>query len=670
MYMSVLPAFFYLLLCFHTTTDFQIRAAAFLSAVYAIIMMSVVVGTTIQIAEDSWTSPNAVFLMLLFSIFFTAACMHPQEFWCIVPGLLYFLCIPSGYLFLLIYSLCNLNIVSWGTREAPKKVKKNQSKEEIERAKMQELSQAKQKSAGFLNQVFANFNLKKYDQRIRSYARKWLGLERSGLNGVLLQQILSAIERMEKSKYDEEMDAVATTGLYPQQNQSQGESEVDPKYGLMQLAVRAGSTRASTHPASYPQVDQQQLVYRGANNSRSTPYGQTMSYGGVSRPFEGPVIKRDELVNPAWIFEDSLQDSEVVMLDSRETKFFQELIERYLYPLVEDKDHQKKMVRDLKSLRNNGCFIFFMINTLWLVIIFSFQLVSERIRDYVFIPIKRLHNEPLRFEPLGLGFLLFFATILLVQFVSMLWHRYGTLLHLLASTDLKMCQRNKSKNSRSHRRGDFTTDNVEDAVEQIKALQELKGFDEEHLPEPDYNNDNDDVDQDDKLASEPDLSTTGLVYHGGSRLMRNSTCTSQQWSDTAAKVNDMQRNLDTTDHSDMSQICGYVSGSVKTYGSNYEAIKRRQASNKRHLYNKSLDHVFKSRYQALVQDKNQQQSNKNTRGKLSDVFQQQQAGLPRARRTSSALTVRDIAIAGDVQQPTAITKKHRRKSKERHLEHV
>lgn len=152
MYMSVLPAFFYLLICFHTTTDFQIRVAAFLSALYAIIMMAVVVGTTIQIAEDSWTSPNAVFLMLLFSIFIIAAFVHPQEFWCIVPGLLYFLCIPSGYLFLLIYSLCNLNIVSWGTREAPK-VKKNQSKEEMERARMQELTQSKQKSAGFFNQV-------------------------------------------------------------------------------------------------------------------------------------------------------------------------------------------------------------------------------------------------------------------------------------------------------------------------------------------------------------------------------------------------------------------------------------------------------------------------------------------------------------------------------------
>jgi len=353
------------------------------------------------------------------------------------------------------------------------------------------------------------------------------------------------------------------------------------------------------------------------------------------------------------------------MLDPRETKFFQEVIGRYLYPLVEDKDHQKKMVRDLKSLRNNSCFVFFMINTLWIVIIFSFQLVAERIRDYVFIPIKRLNNEPLRFEPLGLGFLLFFASILLVQFVSMLWHRYGTLLHLLASTDLKICQRNNGKTNRSHRRGDFTTDNVEDAVEQVKVLQQLKGFDEEDLPEPDY-------DQDDRQASEPDLSTTGLVYRGGGRYMKNSACTSQQWSDTA-KVNDMQRNLDTTDHSGLSQGCGYVSGSVQTYGSNYDAIKRRQISNKGHLYNKSLDHVFKSRYQALTQNKTQpQQLQKNARVKLTDVFQQQQQLVSsKARRTSSVLTVRDNIVGENTtQQSTAVTKKHRRKSKDRHLEHL
>jgi hypothetical protein len=56
--------------------------------------------------------------------------------------------------------------------------------------------------------------------------------------------------------------------------------------------------------------------------------------------------------------------------------------------------------------------------------------------------------------------------------------------------------------------------------------------------------------------------------------------------------------------------------------------------------------------------------------KLTDVFQQQQLALPRARRTSSALTVKDNIIPETSQKPTAITRKHRRKSKDRHLEHL
>ena len=446
------------------------------------------------------------------------------------------------------------------------------------------------------------------------------------------------------------MDAVATTGLYPPANNPEHEPGID---GLIQLAARTNT------PASRVSDASQQLIYRGGN-----------------RPFETPVIKRDELgptaldkavhpflslfislVNPAWIFHDSLRDSEVVMLDPREIKFFQELIEHYLYPLVEDKDHQKKMVRDLKSLRNNGCFIFFMINTLWLVIIFSLQLVSERIRDYVFIPIKRLHNDPLRFEPLGFAFLGFFASILLVQFVSMLWHRYGTLLHLLASTDLKICQRTKKKNHRHHRRGEFNTDNVEDAVEQVKALQQLKGFDEEDLPEPDY--DEQETTVRGKQVSEPDLSSTGLVYRGsGLQYVKQSACASEQW----AKANDMQRNLDMTDQSEISGAGGgYNSESVRTYGSNYEAMKRRQVSNKRHLYNKSLDHVFKSRYQALSQNKTSQQVPKNPRGKLIDVFEQQQLASTRRQADQPSVSSETAPMP---------TRKQRRKSHERHLEHL
>ena len=45
-------------------------------------------------------------------------------------GLIYLLCIPSMYLLLIIYSITNLNVVSWGTREvAVKKTKKELAEE-------------------------------------------------------------------------------------------------------------------------------------------------------------------------------------------------------------------------------------------------------------------------------------------------------------------------------------------------------------------------------------------------------------------------------------------------------------------------------------------------------------------------------------------------------------
>ncbi|CAF0785514.1 unnamed protein product [Didymodactylos carnosus] len=454
------------------------------------------------------------------------------------------------------------------------------------------------------------------------------------------------------------MDAVATTGLYPP-NEENGNaistlpndllSDLETKYGCTQMLTTSGQPLTRL---SYP-LDQhnqeQQLIYRGLNK---TSYGQVIhphSYAGISHSQSGlysdnkQVIKRDELVNPAWIFHKSLKDSDIESLDPKEIEFFQQVIERYLYPLVEDKEHQKIVARDLKALRNNGCFSFFMLNTLWIVIIFHFQLVQSKIRNYVYIPIKRLNYESLRFEPLGFLFLLFFASILLVQFISMLWHRYGTLLHLLASTDLKLCPRKNVDLS----------DNVEEAVEQVKVLQQLKGFNDEDMPEPDYDEDGK---YEERLPSEPDLSTTGLIYRSKWKNGENgamTSATSQQWSGltpTDAKVNDMQRNLD-TDHSDMSQMYGFngYTSSVKTYGSNYEAIKRRQQSNKKHLYNKSLDHVFRSRWQALSQGKNNQLKHNKQRVKLTDVFQQQQMQSERHsqqqhrknRRTSSELTVRN-----------------------------
>ncbi|KAH7963125.1 hypothetical protein HPB52_019633 [Rhipicephalus sanguineus] len=92
-------------------------AAEVLSAAYALLMAAVMVGTALQIQEDGIASPSSIFFVVTLLVFVFAAMVHPQEFQCVVHGLLYFVLVPSMYLILALYSVINLNVVSWGTRE-------------------------------------------------------------------------------------------------------------------------------------------------------------------------------------------------------------------------------------------------------------------------------------------------------------------------------------------------------------------------------------------------------------------------------------------------------------------------------------------------------------------------------------------------------------------------
>lgn len=60
-------------------------------------------------------------VVVLSGVFVVCGLLHPREFLDLIPGLLYYITIPSGYLLLIIYSMVNMNIVSWGTRETTKK---------------------------------------------------------------------------------------------------------------------------------------------------------------------------------------------------------------------------------------------------------------------------------------------------------------------------------------------------------------------------------------------------------------------------------------------------------------------------------------------------------------------------------------------------------------------
>ncbi|RWS20410.1 Chitin synthase 4-like protein [Leptotrombidium deliense] len=194
--------------------------------------------------------------------------------------------------------------------------------------------------------------------------------------------------------------------------------------------------------------------------------------------------KRDDLMNPYWIEDKVLKNSEVVYLMPHEIQFWKDLIEKYLLPIDQNKDHQARVASELKELRNRVVFAFFMLNALFVLIVFLLQLNKDilhidwpfGIRENItFVPETneiRIEKEYLEMEPIGLVFVVFFGLILVIQFIGMLFHRFGTLSHILASVEF---------NFFSTKVDDISDDAYLDknAIQIARQLQRLKGIDED-----------------------------------------------------------------------------------------------------------------------------------------------------------------------------------------------
>jgi chitin synthase len=103
---------------------FKLLAAKIISAVYGLVMMAVLVGIMLQINEDGPFAPSSLFFFIAAGEMVIAAFFHPQELSCLPAGIVYYVTIPSMYLLLIVYSIFNLNVVSWGTREIATKKSK------------------------------------------------------------------------------------------------------------------------------------------------------------------------------------------------------------------------------------------------------------------------------------------------------------------------------------------------------------------------------------------------------------------------------------------------------------------------------------------------------------------------------------------------------------------
>lgn len=344
-------------------------------------------------------------------------------------------------------------MVSWGTREVPKKKSKKELAEEKKAAEMAQ-KQAKSQGIWGLLQNGAGQGDEEggIDFSLGNVARFMFFTKKKDSSGER-EQLMRIADSLDKltTRLDHIEDVVAP-------NAHGGKS-------------RRKSSRMSAREFGV-----------GANASESADTMDLESEDSKSQS-SGIHDDRDDLINPLWIEERELGRGEVDHLSGVEITFWKDLIEKYLYPIDADSQREAQIKSGLTDLRNKAVFFFSVFNALFVLIVFMLTLhkdtlhidwpfgVKENITvtpdDHVIVTKEYLH-----LEPIGIVLVFFFFAIILIQFIAMLFHRMGTIAHILASTELNWCRKND----------EFLSDEAlieKNAVEIVKQMQRLRGLDGE-----------------------------------------------------------------------------------------------------------------------------------------------------------------------------------------------
>ena len=342
MYNFVIIMVFILICCFFKA-DHQVFAAMVLSLVYAMIMMAVLVGLVLQVIEDGPLAPTTLSLAFVAGSFILAGILHPQELACLPMGVIYYITIPSMYLLLMVYSIFNLNNVSWGTREVPK------SAADIEAEKEKNLQEAtknvKANKADGLLGFFASMNEKK------------------------------------KGTLEFSCGNICSWMWFTQKDQD------DPKREIMMIADKLDKIEKALNLTEQPKPKVEENIVVNAEPVDSISKEVVKPRKPESRGVRFQA--RDQEHDPYWLEHNEENKQKVPLLlvntprplEPQEKRFWVNFIEEYLKPLDENKEEKKRVQEELKDLKNQMVLSFLILNSIWVIAIYLFQ----QNKDMIFI---------------------------------------------------------------------------------------------------------------------------------------------------------------------------------------------------------------------------------------------------------------------------------------------
>ena len=100
-------------------------------------------------------------------------------------------------------------------------------------------------------------------------------------------------------------------------------------------------------------------------------------------------------------------------------------------------------------------FSFFMLNAVFVVVVYLLQQNKDSLyiewplgatANVTYVgpkesPVVEVEYTYLQLEPIGLVFVLFFAVVVIIQAVGMMFHRWGTISQIVSTTKLDFCEK-------------------------------------------------------------------------------------------------------------------------------------------------------------------------------------------------------------------------------------
>ncbi|KAL8576680.1 hypothetical protein ACOMHN_025155 [Nucella lapillus] len=429
LFLNLAPVVLFIVVCLTARSKIQLGLAGIMSIGYALLMMVVIVGLILEMKSDGICAPTTIFMLFVVGVFVVSAIMHPMEFYCLFHGLLYLLAIPAMSMLLMIYSVCNLNVVSWGTREtltpAPSTDPQSLKKKGAKPTRLQQV----------LNLFMVGRSECANTEEDSDYGFSCGNLFRclccprpvEDKTSLKMAAILEKLDLLEKS-----MAGVKKDG---------GPGSLTGGSRLPSLTEEA-ETAEMQNEAGKP-LSPAEVKLSGVLEGQSGIANQDEDYEDSNplRSYEGEF-------SPPWMMDNDLGSGKVRYLGTEETKFWKELIGRYLCPLENDPAHKKKLEEDLKLLRNKMSLMFCLLNALFIVIISALQYTNAaNDGNGLAIPLPCINDKGkhLTLEPISLLFMAIFGIALAIQFLAMFFHRMGTFLHIVSSTEVNCMKFNQQE---------------------------------------------------------------------------------------------------------------------------------------------------------------------------------------------------------------------------------